>query len=75
MALNKPGLAAALTVVFQDLSNKTAAQAASDVADAVDAYVRTATVTTAVAVASVSLVTVGVAASGPGVGTGTGALT
>ena len=67
MALNKAGLTAALTVVFEDLSAKTAAQAASDLADAVDTYVRTAAVVTGVT---------GVATpSGDAVtGTGTGGL-
>lgn len=71
MALNKAGLAAALTVVFSDLSGKTPAQKATEVADAIDAYVRTGTVTTVLAVASATALT----PASPGTGTGTGAIT
>lgn len=39
-------LSAALLAIFADLSGKTAAQKADEIAAAIDAYIRTATVTT-----------------------------
>ena len=74
MALNKAGLVTALTTIFEDLSGDTAATKASKIADAIDTYVKTATVSTNVTVASVTLVTAGLDPSGPGTGTGTGTL-
>ncbi len=74
MALNKAGLTSTLTGIFEDLTGKTAAQKAAEIANAIDVYVKTATVSTTVAVVSVSGVTVGVGVSGPGTGTGTGTL-
>jgi len=49
MALDKSGLQAALQTAFEDLgSGKTAADAATDIADAVDAYVKEAIATVTV---------------------------
>ena len=46
MALDKTGLKHALQTIFEDLSNgKTAEQAASQAADAIDSYVKTALAT------------------------------
>lgn len=46
MALDKAGLKTALQDIFSDLTNgKTAEQAASQMADAIDAYVKTALAT------------------------------
>ena len=75
MALNKAALTASLTAIFSDLTGKTPAVKAGEVADAIDAFVRTGSVSTVVTVASVSGVTVGAGVSGPGTGTGTGAIT
>lgn len=74
MALDKAGLEATLTTIFEDLSGKSAATKAGEIADAIDVYVKTATVSTNVNVVSVSGVTVGAGVSGPGAGTGTGTL-
>ncbi len=74
MALDKATLITTLTTIFRDLSGKTPAVKAQEIADAIDIYVKTATVSTTVTVASVTLVTPGVGASGPGAGTGTGTL-
>jgi len=46
----------------------------SDLADAIDIYVKSGTVTTTVTVTSVSGVTPGPGVSGPGTGTGTGTI-
>lgn len=64
MALNKAGLDAAILALVSNTSN-TPAQFATGLADAIDTYVKTATVN----VASVSGVTAGGAVSGPGTGT------
>jgi len=46
MPLNKTALAAALTTIFEDLdTSATATQKASDIADAIDDYVKTGLVT------------------------------
>lgn len=46
MALNKAGLKSALQATFEDLSQgKTAEQAATEMSDAIDAYVKTAIAT------------------------------
>ncbi len=74
MALNKAALISTLTAIFPDLTGKSPADKADEIATAIDVYVKTATVSTAVTVASVSLVTPGVGVSGPGAGTGTGTL-
>jgi len=65
MALDKAALTTALTSIFEDLTNKSASTKASEIADAIDTYVKTATVD----VASVSGVTPGAGVSGPGTGT------
>lgn len=41
MALNKAGLEADLTDIFEDLTGKTAAQKAKEMADAIDKFVKT----------------------------------
>jgi hypothetical protein len=71
MALNKAQLAADLQAILADgqAGAKTQAQVAQAIADAIDSFVRAATVT--VTVASVTGVTPGGGASGPGTGTGT----
>ena len=71
MALNKAQLAADLQAILADgqSSAKSQAQVAQAMADAIDTFVRAATVT--VIVASVTGVTPGGGASGPGTGTGT----
>ena len=74
MALDKATLIASLTTIFGTEGGNTPAQAASDIADAIDIYVRTATVNTTVAIVSVSGVTTGPGVSGPGAGTGTGTI-
>lgn len=74
MPLNKDQLITDLTSVFSNLEGKTAAVKAGEIADAIDKYIKTATVTTTVSVASVSAVTPGAGVSGPGTGTGTGTL-
>lgn len=75
MALDKAGLAANLKTIFEDLDpDATAEEKANAIADAIDTFVKTATVNTNVTVTSVSGVTAGAAASGPGSGTGTGTL-
>lgn len=82
MALDKAtlitDLTSSFTTIFEDLSGKDAdvkaGEMANAIADAIDIYVKTATVATTVTVASVSLVTPGVGVSGPGAGTGTGTL-
>jgi len=75
MALNKAALTAALISIFEDLdTTKTAADKAGEIADAIDTFVKTATVTTTVSVVSVSDVATGSDVSGPGTGTGTGTL-
>ena len=58
--LDKAGLTSALTSVFTDLSNKTAAAKAAEMADAIDQYVKTAQVTVSTTCA---------AGGGPGTGT------
>lgn len=46
MALNKASLKSALQAAFEDIrADKTAAEAAQQLADAIDSYVRAATVT------------------------------
>jgi len=74
MALDKATLVTTLTAIFSDLTGKTPAQKAQEIADAIDIYVKTATVSTTVDVTSVTLVEPGLGASGPGAGTGTGTL-
>lgn len=69
MALAKAALTSALQSIFEDVSGKTAAQKAQEIADAIDTFVKTGTVT--VSVTSVSGVTTGAGVSGPGTGTGT----
>jgi len=59
--LNKAGLTQALTSIFTDLSNKTAAQKAAEMADAMEQYVKSAQVTVTTT-------------CGMGPGSGTGAL-
>lgn len=44
MALDKNGLKSALQSIFEDLSNKSAATVAQQMADAIDTYVKTAEV-------------------------------
>lgn len=76
MPLNKPGLVAGLTSLFKDVDPKTTAdQKAQQMADAIEAYVKSGTVQTTVTVASVTAVTPGPGASGPGTGTGVGSIT
>jgi len=74
MALDKATLITDLTTIFSDLTGKTAIQQATAVAEAIDKFVKTATVSTTVTVASVSGVTTGPGVSGPGTGTGAGGL-
>lgn len=85
MSLDKSGLITNITTLLNALKDydgsggQTQADAitkfANDLADAIDTYVKTATVSTNVTVASVTLVTPGVGASGPGTGSGSGSLT
>ena len=66
MALDKTTLQNTLTTILSDLSTgKTAASCAQDLANAIDTYVKTATVN----VISVSGVTSGSGVSGSGTGT------
>ncbi len=69
MALNKAGLISAIQAVLEDLdSGKSAADKATELADAIDTYIKSASVTTTV---------VGVCPSGGGPltgGAGTGTL-
>ena len=44
MPLNKAALEASLTNIFSDLSNKTPAQKAAEIATAIDTYVKTGSV-------------------------------
>jgi leucyl aminopeptidase (aminopeptidase T) len=44
MALDKATLTATLTSIFSDVSAKTPAQKAAEIADAIDLYVKTGTV-------------------------------
>ena len=44
MALNKENLQTSLQTIFDDLSDKSAADVAQQMADAIDAYVKTGTV-------------------------------
>jgi hypothetical protein len=44
MALNKATLQTSLQAIFEDLSDKSAADVAQQMADAIDAYVKTGTV-------------------------------
>jgi len=84
MALNKPGLEAAIVAAFNGVKDydgtagKTQADAinkiSADIATAVDTFVKTATVNTTVTVTSVTAVTPGAGVSGPGAGTGSGTL-
>ena len=54
MSLNKAQLKAALQAVFEDLdADKTAGQVAQEIADAIDAFVRTGRVTTTANIQSV----------------------
>ena len=72
MALDKATLISNLTTIFENLdADATAATKAEAFADAIDAFVKTATVNTTVSVTSVSGVTTGAGVSGPGSGTGT----
>lgn len=76
MPLSKPGLIAALTNIFKDVEpDTTPDQKAQQMADAIEAYVKSGTVQTTVTVASVAGVTPGPGASGPGTGTGVGSIT
>jgi len=73
--LNKAQLIQDLKEVFEDLDpDTTALEKATQIANAIDAFVKTATVNTTVTVASVSGVTTGLAVSGPGTGTGIGTI-
>lgn len=85
MALDKTTLKASIKSLMETLKTwdgQTAGQTqadatekfANDLSNAIDTYIKTATVSTNVTVASVSLVTPGVGVSGPGTGTGTGTL-
>ncbi len=85
MALNKAGLKASIKSLIETLktydgstTGQTQADAiekfASDLSDAIDTYVKTATVSTTVTVTSVSGVTTGIGVSGPGTGSGSGSL-
>lgn len=73
MALVKATLEAELLSIFSQ--SNSAEDAASQLATAIDNYIRSATVTTTVNVLSVTGVTTGPGISGPGTGTGTGTLT
>lgn len=63
MPLNKAGLKSALESAFTATDGRTPAQAAQIIADAIDSYVKTATV-------SVNVSTTGTAAAQTGTGTG-----
>ena len=76
MALDKITLKEALKSIFEDLdSGATAEGKAEEIANAIDAFVRSGTVTTNVTVASVTGVTTGAGVSGPGTGSGVGSIT
>lgn len=61
MALDKASLISTLETIFSDISGKTTLEKATEIADAIDVYVKTATVTT-------------VTTCPAGAGTGTGGL-
>lgn len=63
MALDKAGLKTALQTTFEDLSQgKTAAQAATEMADAIDVYVKTAIATVNIPAGSVVIAAAPIAA-------------
>lgn len=67
MALDKATLTSSLTTIFEDLSGKSAADVAQQMADAIDAYVKTGTVPAGIPIAGISPAgAVTGATSGPG---------
>lgn len=67
MALDKATLTSALKTIFEDLSDKSAADVAQQMADAIDAYVKTGTVPAGIPIAGTSPAgAVTGATSGPG---------
>ena len=82
MPLDKATLTASIKVLFganevglDAPAKANIEQMSTDLADAIDVFVKSGTVITNVAVASVSAVTPGPGVSGPGTGTGTGSVT
>ena len=57
MALDKAGLVSALTTIFEDLTGKSAAQKASELANAIDTYVKTGEVSVTITAANSGLQT------------------
>ncbi len=52
--LDKATLKSALQTIFEDLSNKTASEAAASMADAIEAFVKTGTVPAGIAITGTS---------------------
>ncbi len=79
MALNKTGLKNSIKTMLEELNAEKDQETgiekfATNLSNAIDTFIKTATVSTTVTVTSVSGVTTGPGVSGPGAGTGAGSL-